>query len=225
MEIYGADHPTTLNSVSNLAELDDVMGRDAEAEVLHRQVLEARTRVLGPSHSRTLETMERLAANLSNQGRFAESEWLAAAAAGQAARSLGESHRTTLAAQDTHARALVGLKRPAEAEAALRRLLAALEDKKERNEDAGEGDALVEVVSVHLGMALAEQGRRADAEAMLLQTIPKLPPREADTLRAVRYLDRLYQDWNRAQPDRERAVRAAEWHRRLETPPPAPPGR
>lgn len=191
VELYGVDHPTTLNSVSNLAELDDQRGRDPEAEVLHRRALEGRLRVLGESHSRTLESTERLAANLSNQGRFAEAERLSASASVRAGKSLGERHWITLACQDTHARALVGLKRAPEAEKELRRVLAVLEEKKQRQEDAGEGDALAEVASVHLGMALAEQGRRAEAEALLLEAIPKLPPREADTLRAVRYLDGL----------------------------------
>ena len=221
VELYGTEHPSTLNSVSNLAELDDQRGRDAEAEVLHRKALEGRLRALGPSHDRTIESMERLAANLSNQGRFAEAERLAAAAAAQAAKSLGERHQTTLAAQDTHARALLGLKRTGEAEAALRRLLVILEEKRERSEDAGEGALLADVVRLHLGMGLAEQGKRAEAEPLLLGAIPNLPPREADTLRAVRYLDRLYEDWNRAQPDPDRVVRATEWRQRLEASPPA----
>jgi hypothetical protein len=51
----------------------------------------------------------------------------------------------------------------------------------------------------------------------LLVAVPKMPPREADTLRAIRFLDRLYEDWNREQPDPERVTRAAEWHRRVET--------
>lgn len=218
VELYGADHPSTLNSVSNLAELEGQRGRDAEAEALYRKALDARLRVLGSTHPRTLDSMERLAANLSNQGRFAEAERLAATAAAQGAKSLGERHVTTLAAQDTHARALLGLGRAGEAEASLRRLLAILEEKKERGEDAGEGDALVQVVSVHLGMALAAQGRRAEAEPLLLEAIPRLPPREADTQRAIRFLDRIYDEWNRAQPDPARAARAAEWHRRLDSP-------
>ena len=49
MELYGAAHPTTLNSVSNLGDLDDQLGRDAEAEALHRQALDGRTRALGPT--------------------------------------------------------------------------------------------------------------------------------------------------------------------------------
>src|SRR6202008_1776996 len=76
IEIYGPDHPTTLNSISNLAELNDQRGRDVEAQALHRQALAAPTRVLGASHPRTLESQERLAANLDNQGRFAEAERL-----------------------------------------------------------------------------------------------------------------------------------------------------
>lgn len=211
----GADHPSTLNSVNNLAELNDQRGRDAEAEALHRKARDGRRRVLGSSHARTIESMERLAANLSNQGRFAEAERLAATAAAEGAKSLGEGHLTTLFAQDTGARALLGLEHAGEAETSLRRLLAVLEEKKERGEDAGEGDALAQIVSVHLGMALAAQGRRAEAEPLLLEALPKLPPREADTLRAIRFVVRFYDGWERSQPNQGYAARAAEWRQRL----------
>src|SRR5262245_3058313 len=218
IELYGADHPSTLNSVNNLAELDDQRGRFAEAEALHRKALDGRQRVLGPSHNRTIDSMERLAANLSNQGRFGEAERLATAAVQAGAKSLGERHPLTLAAQDTHARALLGVGRAGEAEAALRRLVAILQEKKEHNEDAGEGASLAQLVSLHLGMALAEQGRRAEAERLLLDAVPKLPPREADTASAIEFVDRFYKDWNREQPDPARIARAAEWQRRLHTP-------
>jgi tetratricopeptide (TPR) repeat protein/predicted Ser/Thr protein kinase len=219
VELYGADHPATLNSVSNLAELNDQLGRGREAETLHRQVLDRRTHVLGPDHVRTLETMERLAANLSNQGRFAEAERLASAAAAHGAKIFGEGHPLTLAAQDTRARAILGLRRPAEAEAILRRQLTVLGEKKDRAADAGEGDALGRALRLHLGMALAEQGRRSEAEALLLEAIPGLQPREADTTRALRFLVHFYEEWNRATPDPDRISRAAEWRRRLEAAP------
>jgi hypothetical protein len=70
-------------------------------------------------------------------------------------------------------------------------------------------------------MALADQGRRAEAEALLLEAIPRLPPRDAKTRRALSFLVDFYEEWNRAQPDAERAARAAEWRRRLEAPPAA----
>jgi hypothetical protein len=65
-------------------------------------------------------------------------------------------------------------------------------------------------------MVLAEQGRRAEAEPLLLEAIPRLPPREADTTLALPFLVRFYDDWNRAKPDPDRVTRAAEWRRRLE---------
>lgn len=221
VELYGADHPSTLNSVNNLAELDDQMGRDAEAERLHRRVFEGRMRVLGPDNAKTLESMGLLAATLSNLGRFAEAERLAGQVVVGATRSLGERHLVTLAAGDAQARALLGLRRAAEAEAILRRQLGILEAKKQKGEDVGEGEAGAQAMRVHLGMALAEQGRRAEAEALLVEAIPRLPPREARTTRALAFLVRFYEEWNRAQPDPGRVARAAEWRRRLETPPAA----
>jgi tetratricopeptide (TPR) repeat protein len=215
MELYGAEHPTTLNSLSNLAELNDQLGRDAEAEPLHRRALAVRTRVLGPIHERTLYSMERLAATLTRLGRFADAERMAAAAASQGLTSLGERDRTTLGAHDTRAHALLGLRRAAEAESILRRQLAILEEKKTKGEDAGEGAAVADVMRVHLGMALADQGRRAEAEPVLLEAIPRLPPHEADTARALRFLVSFYEEWNRAQPDPSRVTRATEWRQRL----------
>jgi tRNA A-37 threonylcarbamoyl transferase component Bud32/tetratricopeptide (TPR) repeat protein len=221
IELYGADHPSTLNSVNNLAELDDQLGRDAQAEPLHRRAFEGRLRVLGPDHARTLESMGLLAGSLSNLGRFAEAEGLAGRAAAGAAKSLGERHLVTLAAEDARACALLGLGRAADAEAILRRQLAILEVKKQKGEDAGEGEARAQAMRVHLGMALAEQGRRAEAEALLIEAIPRLPPRDARTARALRFIVQFYEKWNRAQPDADRVARAAEWRRRLEATPAA----
>ena len=138
VELYGTEHPSTLNSVSNLAELDDQRGRDAERKSFTARLSKAACVPWGPV---TIEpsVYGTPGRQPPNQGRFAEAERLAAAAAAQAAKSLGERHQTTLAAQDTHARALLGLKRTGEAEAALRRLLVILEEKRERSEDAGEG--------------------------------------------------------------------------------------
>ena len=218
MELFGADHPSTLNSVSNLAELRDQLGRDAEAEPLHRQALDGRMRALGPRHALTFHSMERLAAALLNLGRHAEAERLATTAAAQALESLGEEHPGTLAAHDTRARALVEVGRAAEAETILRRQLAIVEAKKSRGEDAGENDDLAKRLRIHLGMALAQRHQRAEAEALLLESIPKLPPRDADTARAIQFLVRFYEDWNRAEPDPGRAARAAEWKQRLNTP-------
>ncbi len=217
--LYGEAHPTTLNSVDSLGILADHMGRYAQAESLHRQALDGRTRALGLEHERTINSRERLANTLANQGRFAEAERLAATAAAQGTESLGARHVSTLYPQDTRAVALLGLGRADEAEATLRRVLSILDDKKAKGEDIGEGDELSALAWLHMGMALAALGRRAQAETLLVQAIPKLPPRSTSTSRAVRFLVDFYDDWNRVQPDAVRAARAAEWRQRL-TPPP-----
>jgi serine/threonine protein kinase/Tfp pilus assembly protein PilF len=214
-ELYGGDHPSTLNSVSNLGELNGQLGRDAEAELLHRQALEVRARVLGPSHPRTLLSKERLAATLSNRGRFAEAERLAAEAVAQSTESLGVQDASTLSAQDTRARALLGLGRAGEAESILRRQLAVLEEKRDRGEDPAVDDALAHELRVHLGMTLTELGRRTEAEALLLESIPELPPRDAATSRALEFLVRFYEEWDSEQPHLGHAARAAEWRQRL----------
>ncbi len=221
IELYGAGHPTTLNSVDNLAILNEVLGHDAEAEALHRQALEGRIRALGPDHARTLESSERLAGVLVNLGRFAEAEHLAANAAARALATLGERHLGTVAAHGTRARALLGLGRAVEAEALLRSQLTILADKKAKGEDIGEGTALTQQLRVQEGMALAALSRRAEAEAILLESVPQLPAKTAASTRAIRFLAAFYERWNREQPDSGRAAHAAEWRQRLDASSPA----
>lgn len=218
LELYGPDHPSTLNSVNNLGELNGQLGHDAEAEAYHRQALEARTRVLGPRHARTLQSQSCLAISLVNQGRHAEAERLAAAGATEAVVALGERDLDALSLQDTRAHALVGLRRAPEAEKLLRGILAVLEDRIAKGEDAGEGEGLADFARVHLGMALAQQRRWPEAESLLVRYVPRMPPREAATRRAVRFVADFYTDWNQAQPGPARAASAEEWRRRLESP-------
>ena len=217
LELYGPAHPTTLNSVSSLADLKGALGHDAEAEALHRRALEGRIRALGPAHARTLQSSQGLAATLVNLGRYAEAERMAAAAGTRAAATLGATHLETVAAQGTRARALAGLGRVVEAESLLRGQLAILADKKARGDDIGEGGAITQTLRVQLGMALAALGRRREAESILLESVPQLPPRTADTTRAVRFVVDFYDRWNRAQPDPTRTARAVEWRQRLAT--------
>ncbi len=223
VELYGEAHPSTLNSVANLADLEDSVGNSHNAETLHRRALAGRTRALGAAHERTILSTERLANTLSTMNRFPEAERLAATAVAQATESLGERRVTTLAAQDTRCLALIGLRRAAEAEPIMRRQLAILAEKRQKGEDAGEGDALSVRLRVHLGMALASLGRRAEAEALLVEAVPELPSRTADASRAVQFLVGFYDEWTRSQPDAARSARAAEWRRRLESSSGAPP--
>ena len=220
-ELFGADHPTTLNTVDSLGSLNELLGHDAEAEAFHRRALEGRRKALGPDHVRTLQSMEQLAGVLVNQGRFAEAERMAADAATRALATVGERHIDTVTANGVRARALLGLGRAAEAETLLRSQLTILADKKAKGEDIGEGAALTQELRVQDGMALATLGRRTEAEAILIESVPQLPGKTAASIRAIRFVAAFYERWNREQPDSGRAVHAAEWRQRLDVSSPA----
>jgi hypothetical protein len=49
-------------------------GKHVEAEQMHRQTLELRTKVLGLEHPYTLTSMSQLARVLSRQGKYVEAE-------------------------------------------------------------------------------------------------------------------------------------------------------
>jgi hypothetical protein len=65
-------------------------------------------------------------------------------------------------------------------------------------------------------MALAALNRRPEAEALLLESVPQLPPKTAATARAIRFVADFYERWNREQPDAARAAHGAEWRQRLD---------
>ena len=67
--MLGPEHPETLTSVNNLAELYRSQGRYGEAEPLYRRALEASERVLGPENPATLTTRGNLAVLLVRTGR------------------------------------------------------------------------------------------------------------------------------------------------------------
>lgn len=59
--VLGEEHPSTLNSMANLAATHSDQGRWKEAEELKLSVLEARRRLLGEEHPDTLNSMANLA--------------------------------------------------------------------------------------------------------------------------------------------------------------------
>jgi Tetratricopeptide repeat len=72
----GVDHPDTLCSMNNLAEVLSQQGNYAEAEAMHQQTLKLKEDVLGKDHPNTLSSMIGLAVGLSQQGKYAEAEAL-----------------------------------------------------------------------------------------------------------------------------------------------------
>ena len=63
--VLGAEHPSTLTSMANLASTYRNQGRWKEAEELEVQVMETSSRVLGAEHPDTLTSMANLASTYS----------------------------------------------------------------------------------------------------------------------------------------------------------------
>ena len=92
----GKDHPSTLMSLNNLANLYTAQGQYEKAEPLFKQALETSERVLGKEHPSTLTYLGNLMALCDNQGRYADAEPLAKRALEASERTLGKEHPDTL---------------------------------------------------------------------------------------------------------------------------------
>lgn len=89
-----SEHPSTLTSISNLA-----LGSQRkfeEAEAMHHQTLELRTRVLGPEHPYTLTSMGHLANVFCAQGKYKEAEAIHQQTLELRIKVLGPEHPDTL---------------------------------------------------------------------------------------------------------------------------------
>ncbi len=73
---FGEEHPDTLASMYDLADLLQEQGRNDEAESLTVQVLETRQRTLGEEHPDTLDSMDVLAWFRQDEGNLVEAERL-----------------------------------------------------------------------------------------------------------------------------------------------------
>ena len=92
----GEEHPDTLGSTDNLANLYADQGRYDRAEPLYLETLEIKKRVLGEEHPHTLNTMNNLAALYHRQAHFDEAEPLYVKTLEISKRVLGEEHLNTL---------------------------------------------------------------------------------------------------------------------------------
>ena len=94
--VLGAEHPSTLASIVNLASTYRNQGRWKETEELNVQVMKTSLRVLGAKHSFTLISIANLASTFWNQGRWKEAEELNVQVMEMRKRVLGAKHPSTL---------------------------------------------------------------------------------------------------------------------------------
>ena len=94
-KVLGPEHPHTLETRNNLAEMLDDQGKYAEAETEYRAVIKLKEKVLGPEHPDTLCTCFYLARCLSDEGTKQDATDFARRAADGARKVLGPEHPDT----------------------------------------------------------------------------------------------------------------------------------
>jgi tetratricopeptide (TPR) repeat protein len=95
-KMLGLEHPHTLASMNNLAQVLDSQGKYEEAEAMNRQTLARSEKVLGPEHPHTLTSMNNLAQVLNSQGKYEEAEAMNRQTLARSEKVLGHEHLDTL---------------------------------------------------------------------------------------------------------------------------------
>jgi len=114
-KLLGKQHPNTLRTIYNLANVLHNQGDYGEAERLHRRVLEAREKELGTQHPDTLTSVHGLAELLVDKKMFVAAESLYRRALEGREKSLSPQHSHTLVSMSGLAHALHQQKRYEEA--------------------------------------------------------------------------------------------------------------
>ena len=207
----GPEHPHTLKSVNNLAEVLRAKGDLAAAAPLYRRALEARERILESDHPDTLVSVNNLAELLKARGDFAEAEHLYHRASEARYRILGPEHPDTLSSVNNLAALLRAKGDLAAAEPLYRRALEA----RERILKPEHPNALVSVNN--LAELLKAKGDLAGAEPLYRRALEAqertLGPEHPHTLVSVNNLAALLRakgDLTGAEPLYRRALEARE---------------
>jgi eukaryotic-like serine/threonine-protein kinase len=188
----GSKHPFVAYSLKNLGHVYRALGRSDRAVPLYERALAIRRKALGERHASLFEVLPPLALALAESGHPGQAESLLEASAATA--------QAVLAAQDpdwadflvARGTVQVELGHPEAAEAPLREGAAIL-----ATGGRGARARLAEAKSA-LGGCLASQGRHAEAERILLESLDVLRQHGGQRARAtVRRLVDLYESWGR----------------------------
>ena len=73
-KVLGPEHPDTVQSLNNLASLDQAMGEFAKAETLYQEALRTRQKVFRPADPDTAKILNNLAELYNKMGEYARAE-------------------------------------------------------------------------------------------------------------------------------------------------------
>ena len=207
----GKDHPDTLMSMNNLANLLKAKGDHAGAEPLLRRAVEAMERTLGKEHPDTLGSVNNLADLLKAKGDYAGAEPLYRRALEARERTLGKEHPDTLGSVNNLAVLLHKKGDYTGAEPLLRRALEA----RERTLGKEHPDTLSSVIN--LAALLLKKGDYAGAEPLIRRALEanerilgKDHPNTLGSLNNMALLLKVKGDYAGAEPLCRRALEAQE---------------
>ncbi|KID73289.1 Kinesin light chain 1 [Metarhizium brunneum] len=99
-KVLGKEHPSTLSSMNNLANMLSILEKDKEAEQMYYQTLQLREKVLGKEHPSTLDSMNNLAGVLLDLGKYKEAEKMYCQTLRLYEKVLGKEHPSTLSSMN-----------------------------------------------------------------------------------------------------------------------------
>ena len=163
--VLGEEHPNTLGTMNNLAQIYGFQGKYGEAETLYIKVQEVARRTLGEEHQNTLITMSNLATIYQNEGKYEQSERLCTKVLGAFRRVLGEEHPRTLGSMSNLALVYRDEGKDAQAEPILAKVLGV------RRRLLGEEHPDTLVGMSRLAALYRDQGKFELAEPMLVKVL------------------------------------------------------
>ncbi|MBS0194116.1 MAG: serine/threonine protein kinase [Proteobacteria bacterium] len=214
--LLGKDHPDTLLALQNMGALLREQGKFEQAEGYIRQAAAALDRA-DPNSESALYAHGNLALLAVARGRLADAEREITDVRERARRSLGEYHPTTLLATILMGSILERRGKHDQAE----RLLAGIEPAASKTL-TGDNAFWYGMLREHLGQARAGLGRFAEAEADLLAAhallaTPHVAQEPNDLRECTQSLIDLYTVWDKAEPGKGYAAKAAQWREKLKT--------
>jgi tetratricopeptide (TPR) repeat protein len=219
--VLGEEHPNTLDSISNMGVLLGSQGKLAEAEPYCRDALEKRRRVLGEDHWETLISINTMGALLQDQVKLAEAEPYLREVLQKSHRLLGDENPNTVISVARLVRLELDQHRDQEA----LDLIEPFEPAARKAFSGGNAPRLATFLTL-LGRARVgvgyDRARFALAEANLLEAhaiflaAKNRGPSHKDTLECVKALADLYTAWDKVEPGKDYAAKAAEWKAALD---------
>lgn len=222
-KVMGETHPYTLTMTRNLGDLLRDLGKPAEAEVYLREALEKLKGLNGADHPETLSLMGSLGAVLRDEGKLTDAETYFQQSLEGYRRRFGEEHGSTITAMLRMASLRVAQGKYFDALA----LLTPVDGKVAKAIPGPVGVLRQASLTGLIGKARAglakEPSEFARAESDLLEAhrifVKNRGENDKETREWTQGLADLYAAWDKAEPGKGYAAKAAEWNERLSTPP------